>query len=298
MDLSELCIPRFRTVFPQERRVAGVQTAPPLVAGPSRSDGLLREGGRRACAALPADPSGLAARPPRPRSQLAGRRTLAPVRPRTARTKHRTPDFRAPRRGLCRKRRCDEAALVPPPGSVLANLANSGKLIAISAIERPSPAPGTRAPSARPPPFQGASPDHTGKSHGVPSTPTHCSQSRRAPRAPANGGSRRRRGGARLWREPEGAAMAGRRGALIVLEGVDCAGKSTQSRKLVAALCAAGHRAEQLRFPGGWRARAGLARPGGGGAGARGAGGGGWGPSPCLAPPQLSARLGLPHPVT
>ncbi|KAM5268855.1 thymidylate kinase isoform 2-T3 [Hipposideros larvatus] len=43
--------------------------------------------------------------------------------------------------------------------------------------------------------------------------------------------------------------MAGRRGALIVLEGVDRAGKSTQSRKLVAALCAAGHRAEQLRFP-------------------------------------------------
>lgn len=52
-----------------------------------------------------------------------------------------------------------------------------------------------------------------------------------------------------------------------MLEGVDRAGKSTQSRKLVAALCAAGHRAEQLRFPGGWRARAGLARPGGGGRG-------------------------------
>ncbi|KAM7104834.1 thymidylate kinase [Molossus nigricans] len=43
--------------------------------------------------------------------------------------------------------------------------------------------------------------------------------------------------------------MAGVRGALIVLEGVDRAGKSTQSRKLVAALCAAGHRAELLRFP-------------------------------------------------
>ncbi|XP_036176325.1 thymidylate kinase isoform X2 [Myotis myotis] len=43
--------------------------------------------------------------------------------------------------------------------------------------------------------------------------------------------------------------MAGRRGALIVLEGVDRAGKSTQSRKLVAALCAAGHPAELLRFP-------------------------------------------------
>ncbi|GAB5576171.1 thymidylate kinase [Prionailurus iriomotensis] len=43
--------------------------------------------------------------------------------------------------------------------------------------------------------------------------------------------------------------MAGRRGALIVLEGVDRAGKSTQSRKLVATLCASGHRAELLRFP-------------------------------------------------
>ncbi|XP_062050414.1 thymidylate kinase isoform X3 [Lepus europaeus] len=43
--------------------------------------------------------------------------------------------------------------------------------------------------------------------------------------------------------------MAGRRGALIVLEGVDRAGKSTQSRRLVAALRAAGHRAELLRFP-------------------------------------------------
>eukprot|EP00069_Balaena_mysticetus_P022312 bmy_14215T0 len=43
--------------------------------------------------------------------------------------------------------------------------------------------------------------------------------------------------------------MAGRRGALIVLEGVDRAGKSTQSRKLVEALCAAGHCAELLRFP-------------------------------------------------
>lgn len=53
--------------------------------------------------------------------------------------------------------------------------------------------------------------------------------------------------------------MAGRRGALIVLEGVDRAGKTTQSRKLVAALCAAGKRAELLRFPGGWSAPTGLA---------------------------------------
>ncbi|XP_024420047.1 thymidylate kinase [Desmodus rotundus] len=43
--------------------------------------------------------------------------------------------------------------------------------------------------------------------------------------------------------------MAGRRGALIVLEGMDRAGKSTQSGKLVEALCADGHRAELLRFP-------------------------------------------------
>ncbi|XP_077009494.1 thymidylate kinase isoform X3 [Tamandua tetradactyla] len=43
--------------------------------------------------------------------------------------------------------------------------------------------------------------------------------------------------------------MAGRRGALIVLEGVDRAGKSTQSQKLVSALRVAGHRAELLRFP-------------------------------------------------
>ncbi|NXW49483.1 KTHY kinase, partial [Nyctiprogne leucopyga] len=44
--------------------------------------------------------------------------------------------------------------------------------------------------------------------------------------------------------------MAGRRGALIVLEGVDRAGKSTQGRRLVEALRADGHRADLLRFPG------------------------------------------------
>ncbi|KAM6326734.1 thymidylate kinase isoform 3-T3 [Podargus strigoides] len=43
--------------------------------------------------------------------------------------------------------------------------------------------------------------------------------------------------------------MAGRRGALIVLEGVDRAGKSTQGRRLVEALQADGHRADLLRFP-------------------------------------------------
>ncbi|XP_063123113.1 thymidylate kinase isoform X2 [Rattus norvegicus] len=43
--------------------------------------------------------------------------------------------------------------------------------------------------------------------------------------------------------------MASRRGALIVLEGVDRAGKTTQCLRLVTALCASGHRAELLRFP-------------------------------------------------
>lgn len=43
--------------------------------------------------------------------------------------------------------------------------------------------------------------------------------------------------------------MASRRGALIVLEGVDRAGKTTQGLRLVTALCASGHRAELLRFP-------------------------------------------------
>lgn len=44
--------------------------------------------------------------------------------------------------------------------------------------------------------------------------------------------------------------MAGRRGALIVLEGADRAGKSTQCRRLVQALRDGGHRADLLRFPG------------------------------------------------
>ncbi|XP_030352006.2 thymidylate kinase [Strigops habroptila] len=43
--------------------------------------------------------------------------------------------------------------------------------------------------------------------------------------------------------------MAGWRGALIVLEGVDRAGKSTQCRRLVQSLRAAGLRADLLRFP-------------------------------------------------
>ncbi|XP_030312026.1 thymidylate kinase isoform X1 [Calypte anna] len=43
--------------------------------------------------------------------------------------------------------------------------------------------------------------------------------------------------------------MAGRRGALIVMEGIDRTGKSTQSQRLVRALRAAGHPADLLRFP-------------------------------------------------
>ncbi|XP_075057867.1 thymidylate kinase [Mixophyes fleayi] len=43
--------------------------------------------------------------------------------------------------------------------------------------------------------------------------------------------------------------MAGLRGALIVLEGADRAGKSTQARRLVEALRERGYQAEGLRFP-------------------------------------------------
>ncbi|KAF7205061.1 thymidylate kinase [Nothobranchius furzeri] len=43
--------------------------------------------------------------------------------------------------------------------------------------------------------------------------------------------------------------MASKRGALIVLEGVDRAGKTTQCKKLVQALQASGRPAEMMRFP-------------------------------------------------
>ncbi|XP_040283875.1 thymidylate kinase [Bufo bufo] len=43
--------------------------------------------------------------------------------------------------------------------------------------------------------------------------------------------------------------MAGRRGALIVLEGADRAGKSTQARRLVEELRNQGYQAEGMRFP-------------------------------------------------
>lgn len=44
--------------------------------------------------------------------------------------------------------------------------------------------------------------------------------------------------------------MSCRRGALIVLEGVDKAGKTTQCKKLVRALQQSGRPAEMMRFPG------------------------------------------------
>ncbi|XP_066521475.1 thymidylate kinase [Hoplias malabaricus] len=43
--------------------------------------------------------------------------------------------------------------------------------------------------------------------------------------------------------------MSCRRGALIVLEGVDRAGKTTQCKRLVQALQLSGHQAEMIRFP-------------------------------------------------
>jgi len=45
-------------------------------------------------------------------------------------------------------------------------------------------------------------------------------------------------------------AMSCRRGALIVLEGVDRAGKTTQCQTLVQALQQSGRAAEIMRFPG------------------------------------------------
>lgn len=50
--------------------------------------------------------------------------------------------------------------------------------------------------------------------------------------------------------ETQPAAMACKRGALIVLEGVDRAGKTTQCNRLVQALQQSGRPAELMRFPG------------------------------------------------
>jgi dTMP kinase len=54
-------------------------------------------------------------------------------------------------------------------------------------------------------------------------------------------------GGAYPWREP---AKPVARGAFIVIEGLDRAGKTTQVKKLCDALYEAGHNVKPLRFPG------------------------------------------------
>uniref|UniRef100_A0A9L0TJ79 Thymidylate kinase n=2 Tax=Equus caballus TaxID=9796 RepID=A0A9L0TJ79_HORSE len=170
----------------------------------------------------PGNTIGPAPRPPAARAALPPSRAL----PRTAaRAGHGAPGFR-PGRGLC-----DQGVSSRPP--------------APSQPIRPTP-------------------ENTGQSQRAPREPAHFSQSRRAPRAPAHSANPCARRGrppisasAGQWElrvaqqrgQAADVAMAGRRGALIVLEGVDRAGKSTQSRRLVAALCDAGHRAELLSFP-------------------------------------------------
>lgn len=59
------------------------------------------------------------------------------------------------------------------------------------------------------------------------------------------------RGFCNVHRSTDGqwSGMAGKRGALIVLEGVDRAGKTTQCSKLVQALQQSGRPAEMMRFP-------------------------------------------------
>lgn len=145
------------------------------------------------------------------------------------------------RRGVRRKGRGDGAAFAfaPPLGRyqpVRARPENGSQSQRAILPSQFQSAPRTRA--------------YFSPSQRAPRTLVRFSQSQCAPPTPANGSAERRRGSGD-GRRREGASMAARRGALIVLEGVDRAGKSTQSRKLVAALCAAGHRAELLRFPGG-----------------------------------------------
>jgi dTMP kinase len=50
-----------------------------------------------------------------------------------------------------------------------------------------------------------------------------------------------------LWKEPTNPAT---RGAFIVVEGLDRAGKTTQVKKLCDALYASGQNVKALRFPG------------------------------------------------
>jgi len=49
------------------------------------------------------------------------------------------------------------------------------------------------------------------------------------------------------WKEP---ATPVKRGAFIVIEGLDRAGKTTQVKKLCDALYSAGHNVKTIRFPG------------------------------------------------
>ncbi|XP_057407644.1 thymidylate kinase isoform X3 [Balaenoptera acutorostrata] len=105
---------------------------------------------------------------------------------------------------------------------------------------RPARGGATEAPSGQSRRFRRTSPSQSGPSEPIPARAVGA-----GPLQPMRGPG----GPAALGAEAGSAAMAGRRGALIVLEGVDRAGKSTQSRKLVDALCAAGHCAELLRFP-------------------------------------------------
>lgn len=195
MGPSELCSPCVRTdsdnrALPWGCRVASVQPAPPLAAGHSEGGsgpGAARPGpaagGRGgAPAAGAALPPRLAARLPRPRPSAPAPPPAFPCATRELPARN----TRAGRRGLRRKRRSDHTALVPPPGSVLANPAHAGHYqpipVRAAAARRFRPSP--RAPRRRPMGFREAA-----RLRGV------------------LAGARKR-------------AMAGRRGALVVLEGV------------------------------------------------------------------------------
>lgn len=172
-----------------------------------------------------------------------GQRSTPPRRPSTsplaAHRRSRQLSRRASSRGLRRKGRGDHAVFAPPPGRyqpVRARPENGSQSQRAEPSSQLRSAASTLSSSARPSALRGRRSISANPSARLGRPPMG------APSSAGSGG----RGGRR-----EGARMAGRRGAFIVLEGVDRAGKSTQSRKLVAALCAAGHRAELLRFPGG-----------------------------------------------
>uniref|UniRef100_A0A7N5JM70 Deoxythymidylate kinase n=1 Tax=Ailuropoda melanoleuca TaxID=9646 RepID=A0A7N5JM70_AILME len=170
-----------------------------------------------------------------------GQRSTPPRRPSTsplaAHRRSRQLSRRASSRGLRRKGRGDHAVSPPPRGRyqpVRARPENGSQSQRAEPSSQLRSAASTLSSSARPSALRGRRSISANPSARLGRPPMG------APSSAGSGG----RGGRR-----EGARMAGRRGAFIVLEGVDRAGKSTQSRKLVAALCAAGHRAELLRFP-------------------------------------------------